>query len=107
MPSNHATHLDLLAQVADSTHERDEVRRILSAAAIRSIDTAISGPMPLDTFAGCHGPCSQGRRFCPTPDACQIAEPDTFAIWRGLRVAIAFTAGCVVLALCLAYWLKS
>ena len=47
------THIDLLEQVADSTEERDNVRRILSGAV-------------------CHGPCNQGRKACPCPDACQF-----------------------------------
>ena len=24
----------------------------------------------------CHGPCEQGRKPCPTPDACELREED-------------------------------
>lgn len=24
----------------------------------------------------CHGPCQQGRKPCPTPDACELQEGD-------------------------------
>lgn len=30
-----------------------------------------------DTFPTCTGPCAQGRRKCPTPDACCIKEDDS------------------------------
>lgn len=24
----------------------------------------------------CHGPCQQGHKPCPTPDACELQEPE-------------------------------
>jgi hypothetical protein len=24
----------------------------------------------------CHGPCDQGRKPCPTPEACEVQEPE-------------------------------
>lgn len=30
-----------------------------------------------DTYPTCTGPCAQGRRKCPTPDACVLKEADT------------------------------
>jgi hypothetical protein len=29
-----------------------------------------------DTFTNCNGPCQQGRRLCPVPEACQRIEND-------------------------------
>lgn len=84
-------HLDLLDQVADSEAERLEVRRILSELAAQDDDATLLAEHELDTHirhvraavypirhrACANGPCAQGRKLCPTPQACQVsAEPD-------------------------------
>jgi hypothetical protein len=74
--------LDLLDQVDDSTKERDEVRRILGAPlAEHELDThechKRAAVYPIRYRACANGPCAQGRKLCPTPQACQVsAEPD-------------------------------
>lgn len=82
-------HLDLLDQVADSEAERLEVRRILGELAAQD-DAALLAEHELDThirhvraavypirYRACaNGPCAQGRKLCPTPQACQVStEP--------------------------------
>ena len=82
--------IDLLDQVADSEAERLEVRRILGELAAQD-DAALLAEHELDThirhvraaaypirYRACaNGPCAQGRKLCPTPQACQVsAEPD-------------------------------
>lgn len=57
----HRVHTDLLDQVAASEEEAREVRRILGPA----------------TWPGCCGACGQGRKPCPTPQACQICDDYT------------------------------
>lgn len=75
-------HDDLLDRVAASTEERDEVRRILGAdpLAEHELDTHIrhvrAAAYPIRYRACANGPCAQGRKLCPTPQACQVsAEP--------------------------------
>ena len=83
-------HLDLLDQVADSEAERLEVRRILSELAAQDDDATLLAEHELDTHirhvraavypirhrACANGPCAQGRKLCPTPQACQVStEP--------------------------------
>jgi hypothetical protein len=53
-------------------------------------------------LTGCTGPCEQGRRACPSPQACergQRDDDDGFDLFRGLLVAVAFTAVCLAVAL--------
>ena len=64
----HRVHTDLLDQVAASEEEAREVRRILGPA----------------TWPGCCGACGQGRKPCPTPQACQVSEAEhdsTAMLW--------------------------
>lgn len=44
---------------------------------------------------GCTGPCQQGRLPCPTPDACQVEEPNFYSRehWREMG----FDLGVVIL----------
>lgn len=43
----------------------------------------------------CSGPCEQGRKPCPTPDACELRNDDGLeALGAGLLIAVA-----IVLAL--------
>lgn len=81
-----ATHIDLLSQVADSTEERDNVRRILTGLTERDLDAQEAwkrSPWPATQHNHAHrysacqsGPCQQGRKLCPTPEACQMAAAD-------------------------------
>jgi hypothetical protein len=67
----------------------------------KAIDGAAWEEAHIGTFAGCAGPCDQGRKLCPCPDACNVAHeiPDAWAeIWfwgvvvAGISVLIAFAA---------------
>ena len=78
---NHRPRVDLLDQVAESTEERDAVRRILSEPlAEHELDTlghyASAAVYPIRYTACANGPCAQGRKLCPTPQACQLGEGD-------------------------------
>jgi hypothetical protein len=78
------THIDLLAQVADSTEERDNVRRILGGMTEDDLDAQERfkrAPFPIGAanhahrYSACQsGPCAGGTKLCPTPAACQCAE---------------------------------
>jgi hypothetical protein len=77
--NNHRTHADLLSQVADSTAERDAVRRILSEPLDEHELDTLARYRNADghptRFAACaDGPCAGGRKLCPTPEACRIAD---------------------------------
>lgn len=75
-------HLDLLDQVADSADEARAVRRTFGVPLTGDeLDTLErhkrAANYPIRYAACAHGPCDQGRKLCPTPQACQIsAEPD-------------------------------
>lgn len=93
---SYADHSDLLDQVAASEEEAREVRRILTSVAIRAIDAQITGKAR--AWPSCCGECSQGRRLCPTPEACQVSiEPDPPREPAGY-------AGLFVFALLLTFW---
>jgi hypothetical protein len=41
------------------------------------------------TFAACSGPCEQGRKPCPSPEACQVSGDDLGAsVWFWAVLAI-------------------
>lgn len=42
----------------------------------------------------CNGPCNQGRLPCPTPEACEVEEPEFYgrAHWRETMVDAIFAA---------------
>jgi hypothetical protein len=93
--NDRSIHLSLLEQVANSEHERDEVRRILGEAAIDAIDARLID-YSVHTSECCTANCSQGRK-CPARQACELPEPDTtrpqlFARY-GLLLLIAIVAG--------------
>ena len=77
-------HIDLLSQVADSTAERDNVRRILGGITEDELDAHERykrTPFPTTQHNHAHrysacqsGPCAGGTKLCPTPAACQCAE---------------------------------
>lgn len=76
----HRVHTDLLEQVASSEHEAAEVRRILGAELQRKLtesdlDRRIAEKAA--TWPHCSGACAQGRKLCPTPQACQICDDYT------------------------------
>lgn len=52
---------------------------------------------------GCHGPCDQGRRACPVPDACQRINdgrvPHAWSTRILLGIGLVLTVGWVVLLL--------
>lgn len=47
--------------------------------------------MPNSAFPACrNGLCGQGRRICPTPQACQVPEPeDTCPAWLAWLLRLA------------------
>lgn len=55
-----------------------------------------------DTYPTCTGPCAQGRRKCPTPDACCIKEDDSVEV-RHLVVAVIVFAMAVLGAMVLLF----
>lgn len=67
-------HLALVDQAERDQATRDEVRRILGAA----------------SYPHCaSGPCEQGRRRCPTPQACQRGtDNDALGAARGCVLAV-------------------
>ena len=75
----HRVHHDLLAQVATSEEEAREVRRILGAETQRELRNlrAFHREPKAETWPRCCGACGQGRKLCPTPQACQICDDYT------------------------------
>lgn len=60
---------------------------------------------PAPTYPACvGGPCDQGRRLCPCPDACNRMADDLGPA-TGILVALAIVGGIVTLVLALHYWL--
>lgn len=97
--STYPTHTDLLDQVADSTAERDEVRRIFGTAGGRNLNApqiqrgGLSeadldaqqrykrAPFPVSAANHAHrhsrpacSRCDSGLTQCTTPEACERAE---------------------------------
>lgn len=91
------THFDLLEQVADSTEERDNVRRILGAelrdqtsrlpllteADLDAQERWKRAPFAVGAVTHAHrysrracSLCESGLHFCATPDACQLADDE-------------------------------
>lgn len=46
-------------------------------------------------LAACTGPCEQGRRLCPTPDACRIPEPDLPLTGGDWWLAVGIVGACI------------
>ena len=109
MHNNRTVHLDLLDQVADSAAERDAVRRILSEplteADLDAQQRWKAAPWPFapanhaHRFSACvSGPCEQGRKLCPSPEACLRADrAELGEDWRSARAARVLT-GIVLIA---------
>jgi hypothetical protein len=57
---------------------RDEVERILRKRCEGVNIDAIHAKhrQPKQTFTACAGPCDQGRKLCPCPDACEAAADE-------------------------------
>ena len=75
----HRVHADLLAQVERDEHRRAEIRRILGPdlqRELRNLRDFHRDPNP-EPWPSCCGACGQGRRLCPTPQACQICDDYT------------------------------
>lgn len=75
----HRVHQDLLAQVAASEEEASAVRRILGPDLQRELGYLHDfhrDPKP-EPWPSCCGACGQGRKLCPTPQACQICDDYT------------------------------
>jgi hypothetical protein len=47
----------------------------------------------------CTGPCNQGRKACPCPLDCELAEPDTFP-WEPSTIALAIVIVLAIGVLC-------
>ena len=76
---SYADHSDLLDQVATSEEEARAVRRILGPDLQREMAHLRDfhrDPNP-EPWPSCCGACGQGRRLCPTPQACQICDDYT------------------------------
>lgn len=56
--------------------------------------------------AGCTGPCQQGRVTCPTPEACEIEEPNFYGQehWRVFFVDLAMACAFAAVAAGLVVW---
>lgn len=103
----------------NQTAERDEVRRILGERLTESeLDDAIAAqrredawrarPWPIGPanhahrYSTCHGPCEQGRKPCPTAEACECSEDepkrsgDLVRIWALILAAWAAIAATLI-----------
>ena len=61
-------------------------------------------PTILPHYSRCFGPCDQGRKLCPTPEACCLAsdteaEGSTRAFTRPLVLAVAMVVVAVIVVL--------
>lgn len=57
----------------------------------------------MGTFSGCSGPCNQGRRLCPCPEACRSTE----ATPEGQRLGLLLLMVSALCVLAFALWLTS
>lgn len=74
-----ATPFDLLRQVERDEYRRAEIRRILGPELqreLRNLRDFHRDPNP-EPWPSCCGACGQGRKLCPTPQACQICDDYT------------------------------
>lgn len=115
--STYQTHADLLDKVADSTAERDEVRRILGERLTESeLDDAIASKRREDAwraspwpyapanhahrYSACKsGPCEGGTKLCPSPEACQCCERDDRIARAGAGIVLVVVAALMTAAI--------
>jgi hypothetical protein len=66
-------------------------------AAIREEAERVLRARVKPTLPSCAGPCDQGRRLCPCPDACMRIEDDGDGLdaARGILLAVALVASIV------------
>ena len=77
--NDRSIHFDLLDQVERDEHRRAEIRRILGPELqreLRNLRDFHRDPNP-EPWPSCCGACGQGRKLCPTPQACQICDDYT------------------------------
>lgn len=48
-----------------------------------------------DESPACSGPCDQGRKPCPTPEACEMNDADIVGMAKGLVIAVALVAAAI------------
>lgn len=41
---------------------------------------------------GCSGPCEQGKKPCPTPEACRVPDEGQKMYWEDVTIAVGLTA---------------
>jgi hypothetical protein len=94
----------MMAARHDATPQRDAVRRILNAEPLaeRELDTLErhrrAARYPIRYAACANGPCAQGRKLCPTPQACQLGEGDADPPRTPMRRGDALRLALLVLA---------
>jgi hypothetical protein len=85
----------------DAVHRRATDARQLTAAQLERYRSLHRVTLP-----HCAGPCDQGRKLCPCPEACESAAPDDGALdaASGIIVWVAGTLGAwgVIVAVLLA-----
>jgi hypothetical protein len=82
------THTDSPGIDIDALHRRIEARHML-----------------VQTYPGCTSNCDQGRKLCPSPDACERGvDDDSLGAARGIVWAL--IASLVIWALATALWLS-
>ena len=42
-------------------------------------------------MSGCSGPCEQGKKPCPTPEACRVPDKGQM-YWEDVAIAVGLTA---------------
>ena len=52
---------------------------------------------------GCDGPCDQGRKPCPTPEACEMGLPHDRTEWSVLWPELAYLGAVVGLVTAIAF----
>lgn len=114
--NDRATHMQLCEQIADQEAERDEVRAILGKLTEADLDARIdyaqhtqerwqAAPFAVGATNHAHrySACSScGTGPCRAPEACEMAEPEDLAIWRGLGNALLAVAVMASIAIVLA-----
>lgn len=85
-------------------NEGEAAAQMLSVHEARQVHWAVERSAGMVTWMACaNGPCKQGRKICPTPEACQLAEQDGPAprvlFWLGIACLVVIAAVAIVMAL--------